>query len=104
MTKYVAVTTISSFRHRYMIPVEDLQKFNPTVPIAGKECEWAEDCVTCEDAEEFSQVWVGETIIDSQLLSEQEMLQLFDKDNDYLSEWTIEKKIQHVNNWRSRTK
>lgn len=104
MTKYVMVTAISSYRMRYCIPVDELQKLNTIVPVEGHECEWAEDCVTCEDAEEFSQEWLGETIIDSEIVSEEKMLEWFDRDNDYLSEWTHEQKINHVRNWKSRVK
>jgi len=104
MTKYVSVTTISTFKHRYFIPVDDLQKQNTSVPIDGLECQWAEDCVTCNDVEEVSQEWLGETIVDSQIVSEEDMLNIFDHENDYLKGWTIEQKIKHVQDWKSKIK
>jgi hypothetical protein len=100
MTQYAMVTVISTFRNRYAIPVDQLQALNPEVPIEGLELEWAEDCVTCEDVEEFSQKHLGETIIDSVLLDETQLLELFDKDNDYLNEWTKEQKLSWVTKWR----
>ena len=101
MTKYVIVTAISSYRMRYCIPVDELQQLNTEVPIEGHEIEWAEDCVTCGEVEEFSQKHIGETIIDSEIVTEEQMLNKFDSDNDYLRGWTREKKIQHVRNWKS---
>ena len=101
MTKYVIVTAISSYRMRYCIPVDELQELNVEVPVEGREMEWAEDCVTCNEVVEFSQKHVGETIIDSEILTEEQMLEKFDADNDYLKDWTREKKIQYVRNWKN---
>ena len=101
MTKYVIVTAISSYRMRYCIPVDELQELNVEVPVEGREMEWAEDCVTCNEVEEFSQKHIGETIIDSEIVDEEQMLNKFDADNDYLKDWTREKKIQHVRNWKN---
>jgi len=100
MTKYVVVTAISSYRMRYCIPVDELQRMNPDVSIEGREIEWANDSVTCEEVNEFSQKHIGEQIVDSKVISEEEMLELFNKDNEYLKDWTTEKKIEHVRNWR----
>jgi hypothetical protein len=102
MTKYVIVTAISSYRMRYCIPVDELQKLNTEVSVEGREIEWANDCVTCGDAEEFSQHWIGENIIDAEIIDEEQMLNKFDADNDYLSGWTREKKLEYVRNWKSR--
>jgi hypothetical protein len=86
---------------RYCIPVDELQELNVEVPVEGREMEWAEDCVTCNEVVEFSQKHVGETIIDSEILTEEQMLEKFDADNDYLKDWTREKKIQYVRNWKN---
>jgi hypothetical protein len=86
---------------RYCIPVDKLQQLNTDVPIEGHEIEWAEDCVTCNEVEEFSQKHIGEQIIDTEIVDEEQMLNRFDADNDYLRGWTREKKIQHVRNWKS---
>jgi len=100
MTKYVVVTAISSYRMRYAIPVDELQRMNPDVSIEGREIEWANDSVTCEEVKEFSQKHIGEQIVDTKVISEDEMLDLFDKDNDYLKDWSTEKKIDYVKKWR----
>ena len=101
MTKYVIVTAISSYRMRYCIPVDELQELNVEVPVEGREIEWAEDCVTCNEVEEFSQKHIGESIIDAEIVDEEQMLTKFDTDNDYLTGWTREKKIEYVRNWKN---
>jgi len=95
--QYVVVTAISTFRHRYVVPLDELQKLNPEVPVNP---EWAMDCVTCQEVEEFSQKHIGELITDCDVLNEDEILELFDKDNDYLADWDRDYKIQHIRNWR----
>lgn len=99
MTKYVMVTTISTFRMRYCIPVDDLQNMNNTMSIEGHECQWAEDSVITGDVGEFSQEHVGEQIIESTVVDEEEMLRQFDADNNYLTSWTRQQKIECVRKW-----
>jgi len=100
MTKYVIVTAISSHRMRYCIPVDELQNMNTCVPVEGHEREWAMDTVTMNEVKEFSQDHIGEQIIDSRVVDEEEMLRQFNEDNDYLKSWTTEDKIKYVNDWR----
>jgi len=94
---YAMVTVISTHRMRYAVPVSELQKLNPTVPVNA--VEWAMDLVTEERVSEFSQKWLGEQIVDAEVLTEDEVLKLFDKDNDYLKDWTLEKKLSHIRKW-----
>jgi hypothetical protein len=49
---------------------------------------------------EFSQQHLGEQILDAFILDEERMLQLFDRDNDYLSSWTKDVKLKYVHNWK----
>jgi len=98
--KYVMVTAISSFRQRYCIPMDQLQELNPTVPV---EAQWALDCVTCEEVEEFSQSFIGEHIIDHEVLTLDQVLERFDKENAYLDTWKEGEKIEYINNrWKTR--
>ena len=97
--QYAVVTVVGQFRHRYVIPMDELQALNPDVPVDPK---WALDSVTCQDVEEFSQKFLGEVIVDHTILEEDEILHLFDEDNDYLSGWSTDKKLSHIRNWRSR--
>jgi hypothetical protein len=93
---YVVVTAISSFRMRYVLHRDDLQKLNPDLPIDI--VEWANDTVSLEECDEFSQEHMGEYIVDTVEMNEDEMLDLFDKEYDYLSEWTKDQKIEFVRN------
>lgn len=96
--EYVVVTCVSTFRNRYVIPVDELQRLNPDEEVDPS---WALDAVTCEDVKEFSQRHVGEQIIDAQVLREPEVLQFFDADNDYLKDWSEEQKISWIHDWRN---
>jgi hypothetical protein len=91
---YVVVTTITSHRMRYVMHRDDLQKLNPDLPVDT--VEWANDTVSSGECEEFSQEYMGEYIVDTVEMNEADMLDLFDKDNDYLSEWTKDQKIELV--------
>ena len=90
----VVVTTITSHRIRYVMHRDDLQKLNFEVPVAS--VEWANDIVSLEECEEFSQEHMGEYIVDTVEMNEGDMLDLFDKDNEYLSKWTKDQKIKSV--------
>jgi antitoxin component of MazEF toxin-antitoxin module len=78
-TEWVLVETVQMFRHRYCVQV----------PV-GKS-EWALDTVTMEEAKEFSQLHLGETISSHRVVSEEDAIKLCYDDNDYLKSWTPEK-------------
>ena len=54
------------------------------------------------EIEEFSQDHLGEQIVDYDVLTEEEILAQFDKDNDYLTSWTTEQKINYIRDWKSK--
>ena len=95
MSKYVLVETISQHRMRYVIEVPDNHN-EGEFPCTAKQ--WAEDTVTMEDMKEFSQEWVGESILSSREIDRTEILRLCDEDNDYVNKgdraWTDEQKIK----------
>ena len=97
--QYVVVTATSTHRMRYVVPMDELQKLNEDYIVDPK---WALDLVKCEEVEEFSQLHLGEQIIDSVVMNEEEILELFDKDNDYLKEWSKEQKIKHIRDWKAK--
>lgn len=98
MTKdYVVVTTISSHRMRYVIHKDDLRELNHLVEPSDDELvDWAMDSVTMEECEDFSQEWIGEQIVDAGLRTEEEMIEIFDRDNPYLADWTYDHKVEWV--------
>jgi hypothetical protein len=91
---YVVVTALSSYRMRYVMHRDDLQKFNPLDPVNA--IEWANDTVTMDECEEFSQEHMGEYIVDTVEMDEEDMLELFDRDNTYLGSWTKDQKVAMV--------
>jgi hypothetical protein len=91
MADYVVCTAVQTYRTRYVIPVSECGDCDPKTFI--------NDSVTCREVEEFSQLDTGEYIIDTQMMNEEQVLALFDSDNDYLSEWPVEQKLKRINNW-----
>jgi hypothetical protein len=79
--EWVMVETVQQFRHRYMVEV----------PV-GK-AEWAMDTVVMNDAKEFSQMHLGETIVSHRVVTKEEALAICDIDNDYVKSWSDEMKI-----------
>jgi hypothetical protein len=79
---WVMVETISTMRHRYMI---ETPEDHP---------DWAMDSVVMEDADEFSQKYIGEKSLEYKILSEAEVLSICDEDNDCCQSWSDEKKIE----------
>lgn len=86
MPKYL-VETISMFRMRYVI--EALEETH------------ACDEVVMNNADgflrEFSQLHLDEIITSSREIDDAEYLRLFDRDNDYLKDWTDDQKFNAVN-------
>ena len=81
MPKYL-VETISIHRIRYVVECET--------------AEHAKDVIAMEEAEEFSQLHLGETITSTRVIDDPEYLLLFDEDNPYLKEWDEEHKFKYV--------
>jgi hypothetical protein len=81
--EWVLVEAISQFRERYLVQVPQ-----------GK-TDWALDTVTMEEAKEFSQKHLGETIVSHRIVSQEEALKLCDVDNDYCKHWSEEQKIDN---------
>lgn len=75
-TEWVLVECINTFRHRYMVEVP---KGNS---------DWALDTVTMEEAKEFSQKHLGETIVSHRAMSYEDAQKLCLEENDYSKVWT----------------
>jgi len=80
-TELVMVETIQQFRQRYVVEV----------PVGKKD--WALDTVVSEQAKEFSQLNIGETIVSHRVISEEEAFELCDEDNKYCGVWDKQAKI-----------
>jgi bifunctional DNA-binding transcriptional regulator/antitoxin component of YhaV-PrlF toxin-antitoxin module len=94
-TQLVFVECVSQFRTRYVVevPVGVDQHGND-------KSLWALDTVTMEEAKQFSQKHLGESIVSHRVISHEEMLKLCDEDNDYCSNWAEEVKfVTFVTQW-----
>jgi hypothetical protein len=88
--QWVLVECVSQFRQRYMVEVPV-----GTDQFGKDKSEWALDTVTMNEAREFSQEHLGETIVSHRVISLADALVLCDKDNDYTAEWTEEQKLRN---------
>ena len=91
MSKIVLVETVSTFRHVYAVRLPD-----------GEPADYALDDVVCNmDLDnslltEVSQNHIAENIFDYHVVTEEEYLEMFDRDNAYLSSWPKEKKLEFI--------
>jgi len=95
-TQFVLVECISQFRTRYVVEV-------PTgVDDYGNDKSlWALDTVAMDEAKEFSQQHLGETIVSHRVLDAKEVIKICDQDNDYCRIWSDEKKFEaFVTEWK----
>ena len=83
MPKYL-VETIDFFRMRYVVECES--------------AEHAKDVVVMKEVEEFSQLYLDETITSTRVIDDAEYLRMFDEDNGYLKDWSEEEKFKYVHN------
>ena len=83
--KFVLVKTISTFEHSFVIPMQEGMTVNDHL-----------DYVTCQEIEEFSQEHVDECILPNctRVITEDEAIELFDKENNYLASWSRDYKLE----------
>ena len=86
--------------------VETVSIFHMKYLVEAKEESHALDEVVCqgEELREFSQKYVDENIISSRLITKKDALKEFDKDNDYLKDWSNSEKIEKTVNTIDYTK
>lgn len=78
---WVLVECVSMFRMRYMVEVP------------AEHPEYALDTVTLNEAKEFSQEHLTETIVSHRVMTQEEALALCDVDNNYCDSWNEEQKL-----------
>ena len=76
--------------------VEALSLFRIVYAIDTDKKDWAEDTVAMEEVEEFGQMHLGEMIVSSREVDDDELIRIHDELNDYLVAWTREKKLSRV--------
>lgn len=93
-TKLFIVDTISTFRHRYVVEAKCLEHAYDEVTMINS---GNED----DNFEEFSQHWLGETIVDGREIKMKHFNKLLVEDKD-CSSWLGEKLIRKINYEQSR--
>ena len=98
---YIVVTAISTYRMRYVMHKDDLAVASPGIKTTltggvASMIKVAHNAVATNEYEEFSQEHVGEFIVDTYEVTEDDMLNLFDKENSYLTDWSKERKLEWV--------
>lgn len=82
------VDSVSMFRMRYVVDCNSAAEAKLLV----------KNHLTDDELKEFSQHHIGETMVSARALSSQEeYIELFDEDNDYLADWDVEKKLRFIN-------
>tara|TARA_A200000159_G_C7227861_1_gene298929 strand:+ start:101 stop:427 length:327 start_codon:yes stop_codon:yes gene_type:complete len=102
---YVVIDTVSMFKQRYIVPREEVQKWNEEIKLTDKLAKvWAQESVEAEEVKEFSQRWLGETVTNIDFADTQKVLNLFKEDNERLSEeWTQARQLDYINDWKDNT-
>jgi hypothetical protein len=88
MKKLVMVNTLSIFRIRYAVEVEDDERH------ALDDVVWNFDN---PEYNEFSQKHIENTLVSHRVIDEDEYVRMFDEDNDYGKDWPREKKLKYIN-------
>lgn len=83
--KLVLVESVSMFRMRHVIEVEDM------VEHAGDELIFNNKLI------EMSQKHLDDIIVSLREIDQKEFLKIFDEDNDYLKDWSEDKKLEYIN-------
>lgn len=85
---FYVIRTNSMFTHTYVVP---------TNAIEGNELQ---HYIDEGKLKEFSQNHNGEEIVRVDEMKLDNVLELFDKENDYLINWSQDEKVMFINNWQ----
>lgn len=97
-TQWVLVECINTFRTRYMVEVPV-----GTDDFGKDKSLWALDTVVMGEANEFSQEFLGETIVSHRVVTKADAMTLCDIDNAYTKGWPEELKVQnYFTEWKEQ--
>ena len=89
MSKIVLVETVSTFRHVYAVRLKDNEPVEHALDDVVMNMN--EDTIS-----EVTQSHISEDIFSHRVVTEKEYLEMFDRDNAYLSGWPTEKKLEFI--------
>lgn len=87
MKKLVMIETVSMHRTRYVVQADSVED-------AVNEFE---DNLESGDFKEFSQLHIGENLMNSFEISDADYIKEFDRDNEYLQSWSDDVKRRYIN-------
>ena len=85
--KLVLVETINMIRMRYVVECDEEEHATDEVIMKRDS----------DDFKEFSQQFLDEVISSTRVITEEEYIEFFNKDNDYLAGWDNEEKWRYIN-------
>lgn len=97
---YVVTTVISTHRMRYAIPISAMSEEGDMKLSTADAINYIQDSVTCEEVEEFSQHWMGETIVDTFVLDTERTIALYRRDNPHADGWSDEQILSYIAKWK----
>ena len=98
---YLVTTVVSTHRMRYAIPISAMSEEGDMPLPTDQAIDWIQDSVTMEEVEEFSQHWMGESIVDTFVLDKERVLNLYKRDNPHVVELMDDEKIlDRIADWK----
>jgi|TARA_B110000483_G_C18172302_1_gene533708 hypothetical protein len=98
---YLVTTVVSTHRMRYAIPISAMSEEGDMPLPTDQAIDWIQDSVTMEEVEEFSQHWMGESIVDTFVLDKERVLNLYKRDNPHVVEVMTDQKIlDRIADWK----
>jgi hypothetical protein len=98
---YVVTTVVSTHRMRYAIPISAMSEEGDMPLPTDQAINYIQDSVTMEEVEEFSQHWMGESIVDTFVLDKERVLNLYNRDNPHMVEIMTDQQIlDHIADWK----
>mgnify|MGYP000849506739 FL=1 len=98
---YVVTTVVSTHRMRYAIPISAMSEEGDMPLPTDQAINYIQDSVTMEEVEEFSQHWMGESIVDTFVLDKERVLNLYKRDNPHMVEIMTDQEIlDHIADWK----
>lgn len=95
--EYVIITMLTHFKSKFAIPRAEFEALNLSEPLDQSDLL---TLINNTPVKEFSQTHLGDVVGDVSLYTEEDVLTIFDVDNQYLSGWTKEKKLDWINKWK----
>lgn len=81
--------------------VEAICQYRMVYVVETEKQEWAEESVWNEEASEFGQTYLGEIVVSSREVSDDECIHVHDQMNGYLTRWSREQKLARVHKAKS---